>query len=64
VYIKATQTTETGMKIINLRLTEEQHAAIEAAAKKLGLGVSTFMRMASIRDAEILGFHPEQPKAD
>ena len=52
------------MKMINLRLTEEQHAAIEAAAKKLGLGVSTFMRMASIRDAEILGFHPEQPKVD
>jgi len=52
------------MKIINLRLTEAQHAAIEAAAKKMGLGVSTYMRMAALNHANALGFHEQQPEAD
>ena len=52
------------MKVLNVRMSEEQFAAIQAAANRSGIGVSTFIRMCAIREAETLGFHPEQPKAD
>lgn len=52
------------MKVLNVRMSEEQFAAIQAAANKKGMGVSTFIRMAAISEAEANGFHATQPRAD
>lgn len=51
-------------KEIRIRVSDGQHAAIEAAAAKMGMPMSTYMRMAALNHATALGFHPEQPKAD
>ena len=45
-------------------LSDDQAAAIELAAQKLGLTLSAFIRMAAVDAAAKAGFHAEQPKAD
>ena len=47
-----------------VNLTEEQNAALELAAHKVGMTVSTFLRHQGILAAAQLGFQVQQPKAD
>jgi hypothetical protein len=42
-------------KLVNIRLTKEEHAAIEKAAKAAGAQVAVFIRMAAIKDAAEAG---------
>jgi hypothetical protein len=56
---------ETGMnKEIRTKCSEEHLAAIELAARKVGLTVSAFVRMAALTAAAKEGFHAEQPVVD
>jgi uncharacterized protein (DUF1778 family) len=52
------------MKSSHVKMTAEQLAAIEIAADRVGLPVSTFLRFAALEKAEAMGIVPEQPKAD
>lgn len=51
-------------KEIRIRVSDEQHAVIEAAANKMAMPMSTYMRMAAMNHANDLGFHEQQPKVD
>jgi uncharacterized protein (DUF1778 family) len=42
-------------KSLIIRLTKEEHAAIEKAAKAAGAQVAVFIRMAAIKDAAAAG---------
>jgi uncharacterized protein (DUF1778 family) len=57
-------TKESEMKSSHVKMTAEQLAAIEIAADRVGLPVSTFLRFAALEKAEAMGIVPEQPKAD
>lgn len=52
------------MKSTHVKLSEQQLAAIEVAASRKGIAVSTFMRWAALEKAEEMGIIAEQPKAD
>lgn len=45
-------------------MTEAQHAAIKVAAERSGMALATFLRWCALREAESLGVHTNQPRAD
>jgi len=48
---------------VNIKVAEEQHKLIDAAAKKVGLTVGPYMRLAALKLAE-LETQPTQVKTD
>lgn len=51
-------------KEIRTKCSEEHLAAIELAARKVGLTVSAFVRMAALTAAAKEGYQAEQPVVD
>ena len=45
-------------------MTDEVFAALTLAATKMGLPLSTFLRLCAIQEAERMGYHIAQPVAD
>ena len=45
-------------------MNEAQHAALKMAAQKSGMALATFLRSCALREADRMGIHSEQPRAD
>jgi hypothetical protein len=57
---------EQDMKSLESRvvMTEAQHAAIKVAAERSGNPLATFQRWCALLEAETMGVHTNQPRAD